>query len=247
MRIAFVVGSFPKLSETFILQQIIDLIDLGHDVRIFALGNPGEALAHSVVSRYRLLERTRYLSYRFIQLLGGIPDGVATHVDQALQSPKLPKALAQRLAHGSQGVFDVIYCHFGDVPEHARQLQRVGFLSGQFVAVFHAYDVTLVLRERGDRFYAALFDEAARLLPNQRVLATKADLGRRRSSQGGSSANGHRLSRATLSHAESERDGDVTDRERRAPGREERHRVRNPRCCSRATPAPPAASIQRDR
>ncbi len=35
MRIAIFVGSFPLISETFILRQITGLIDLGHDVDIF--------------------------------------------------------------------------------------------------------------------------------------------------------------------------------------------------------------------
>ena len=35
MRIAFIVEVFPKLSETFILNQITGLIDEGHEVEIF--------------------------------------------------------------------------------------------------------------------------------------------------------------------------------------------------------------------
>ena len=37
LKIAFIAGVFPALSETFILNQITGLIDLGHDVDIFAL------------------------------------------------------------------------------------------------------------------------------------------------------------------------------------------------------------------
>ena len=36
MKILFVVGQFPKLSETFILNQITGLIDQGHQVDILA-------------------------------------------------------------------------------------------------------------------------------------------------------------------------------------------------------------------
>ena len=32
MRIAFIVGGFPLISETFILNQITGLMDLGHEV-----------------------------------------------------------------------------------------------------------------------------------------------------------------------------------------------------------------------
>ena len=42
MKIAFIVNGFPYLSETFILNQIISLIDLGHEVEIFAEIKPDE-------------------------------------------------------------------------------------------------------------------------------------------------------------------------------------------------------------
>ena len=60
MRIAFLLNSFPALSETFILNQITGLMDLGHDVRIFALSDPRESRVHADVERYRLMERVRY-------------------------------------------------------------------------------------------------------------------------------------------------------------------------------------------
>ena len=41
MKIAFIVTTFPSLSETFILNQIIGLIERGHKVNIYTskLGN----------------------------------------------------------------------------------------------------------------------------------------------------------------------------------------------------------------
>jgi hypothetical protein len=36
MKIAFIIQHFPSLSQTFILNQITGLIDLGHKVDIFA-------------------------------------------------------------------------------------------------------------------------------------------------------------------------------------------------------------------
>ena len=39
MKIASIIHSFPNISETFILNQITGLIDLGHQVKIFALYN----------------------------------------------------------------------------------------------------------------------------------------------------------------------------------------------------------------
>jgi colanic acid/amylovoran biosynthesis glycosyltransferase len=62
LRIAFLLGSFPVVSETFILRQITGLLDLGHDVRIFANTRPDDAApVHAEVAKYDLLNRTTYV------------------------------------------------------------------------------------------------------------------------------------------------------------------------------------------
>jgi colanic acid/amylovoran biosynthesis glycosyltransferase len=62
MRIAVFVGTFPKLSETFIVRQVTGLLDLGHEVDIYADMQPevGEG-AHDEVTKYGLLQRTTYM------------------------------------------------------------------------------------------------------------------------------------------------------------------------------------------
>jgi colanic acid/amylovoran biosynthesis glycosyltransferase len=63
MRVAIFLGSFPTISETFILRQITGLIDLGHVIDIYAEMRPPEnALIHQKVFDYNLLEKTTYLS-----------------------------------------------------------------------------------------------------------------------------------------------------------------------------------------
>ena len=52
MRIAFLVDSFPCLSETFILNQVTGLIDLGHDVEIFAAVRGPLEVVHGDVFSY---------------------------------------------------------------------------------------------------------------------------------------------------------------------------------------------------
>lgn len=62
LRIAFLLGSFPVVSETFILRQITGLLDLGHDVRIFANARPEDgAPVQPEVAKYNLLNRTTYV------------------------------------------------------------------------------------------------------------------------------------------------------------------------------------------
>jgi colanic acid/amylovoran biosynthesis glycosyltransferase len=62
LRIAMFTGSFPVVSETFIVRQITGLIDLGHEVDIYA-DSQAEAAApiHPETSKYRLLERTTFM------------------------------------------------------------------------------------------------------------------------------------------------------------------------------------------
>src|SRR3990172_4479647 len=60
MKIAFVVATFPALSETFILNQITGLIDLGHNVEIFALEQSRDEKHHADVVAYDLMKRVRY-------------------------------------------------------------------------------------------------------------------------------------------------------------------------------------------
>lgn len=61
MRIAFFLGRFPVISETFILRQITSLIDDGHEVDMYAEVRPatGEPV-HEDVQRYKLWARTLY-------------------------------------------------------------------------------------------------------------------------------------------------------------------------------------------
>jgi colanic acid/amylovoran biosynthesis glycosyltransferase len=61
MRIAFLLHQFPAVSETFILRQIVGLLELGHDVRIFSECRCESGLTHPDVTRHELLNRTTFL------------------------------------------------------------------------------------------------------------------------------------------------------------------------------------------
>ncbi len=62
LRVAFFLEAFPVISETFILRQITGLLDLGHEVEIFAKSQAEpDAPLHPEVTTHRLLERTIYV------------------------------------------------------------------------------------------------------------------------------------------------------------------------------------------
>lgn len=60
LRILFVVGYFPVLPETFIINQITRLLDRGHDVKIFSFNRGNFSKVHSDVHKYQLLKRTYF-------------------------------------------------------------------------------------------------------------------------------------------------------------------------------------------
>lgn len=60
MKIAVVVSKFPTVSETFVINQIIYLIDKGHDVTILAYRKGDFSKIHQAVTDYGLLAKCLY-------------------------------------------------------------------------------------------------------------------------------------------------------------------------------------------
>jgi len=63
MNILYLLYIFPAISETFIVNEITKLIDLGHDVYIAAIFDMMDEKVHEKVKRYGLLNKTHYLKH----------------------------------------------------------------------------------------------------------------------------------------------------------------------------------------
>jgi len=61
LRIAMFVGSFPVVSETFIVRQIAGLLDLDHEVDIYADCRGASSPVQPEAVKHRLLERTKFM------------------------------------------------------------------------------------------------------------------------------------------------------------------------------------------
>ena len=62
LRVAFFLGAFPVISETFILRQITGLLDMGHEVDIYAdTRHETSGAMHAAVREYRLIDRTTFM------------------------------------------------------------------------------------------------------------------------------------------------------------------------------------------
>ena len=67
MDILYILHTFPKLSETFILNEITELIDLGHNIGIISLNKPKEEKIHDKVKEYNLIKKTKYIEFNSIE------------------------------------------------------------------------------------------------------------------------------------------------------------------------------------
>jgi colanic acid/amylovoran biosynthesis glycosyltransferase len=177
MKIAFVVGPFPKTSETFILNQMTGLLDRGHDLDIYASERqPFDAL-HGDMIRYGLIERTVFLregakstAMRCAHVLARaallLPrTGMRPYLRLLRARPKVPFPL--RHAHEMQKLgcrsYDIIHCQFGTIGSRIQVLRELGAISGRLVVSFRGFDATRKVNQGLD--YSELFRKGDLFLP----------------------------------------------------------------------------------
>lgn len=170
MRIAFIVGPFPALSKTFIIDQITGLIDLGHEVDIYNSVSKKESFDHPDVLRYDLPART----YRKMPAdkIRRVIEAIKLIIKNYSKNPKLILKSLNPFIYGTEAVslqllytvvsfldkkpYDIIHCHFGPNGNIAACLKQLGF-QGKLVTTFHGYDIRLGV-EKGSGIYRRLFE-----------------------------------------------------------------------------------------
>jgi colanic acid/amylovoran biosynthesis glycosyltransferase len=166
MRIAFIVGAFPALSETFILNQITGLIDRGHRVDIFAAGARDDPKCHPDVERYGLIARTTYMKQPMLDRLRDFArrsssgPGAAWNAVRSRIRGRRTSADAITpvpIKAGPRLGYDIVHSHFGDTGLAALTRPETRHLSGKRVTTFYGADLTCHLVQHGDDAYAALF------------------------------------------------------------------------------------------
>lgn len=174
MNIAFVVGEFPSLSETFIINQITGLLDRGHQVTIYAHKKREETKVHPDVTKYGLVRHCRYHQ---------MPQNKLRRVLQAimliLKKPGLIRTI-NLIKYGKEVLsleplflgniaakrqHDIILCHFGNLGNLGAIIRDAGFIRGKLVTTFHGKDMSTYIRERGPRIYRLLFEKGDLFLP----------------------------------------------------------------------------------
>lgn len=167
MKIAFLVGRFPTLSKTFILDQIVGLIERGHEVDIFSGSRGKYSKVHPDVKKYDLLAKTyyRYSSIKAIRLFIQYSPKNSLVLFKSLNIFKYGKnALSLRLFYATlpflrKGPYDIIHCHFGSKGILGVLQRELGAIEGKIVTSFHGYDANAYPREHGRDLYKLLFQK----------------------------------------------------------------------------------------
>ena len=164
LRVAFVVSRFPVLSETFVINQAIGLLDRGVEVDIFTERLEDSVKMHDAVERYGLLVRTYEME--------SVPDNYAVRLVKGLQiigryGFRYPRQILQALNVARLGLraaslwtlfsvvptlgrptYDIIHCQFGDLGFRGLLLRDLMRLRHQ-----HAVDLFRLLKDVGARHF----------------------------------------------------------------------------------------------
>jgi len=178
MKIAFIVSEFPILSETFILNQITGLLDLGHDVEIFAEKNPKERKMHSDIDKYQLMKRVHYFAMPYSKIMRILKAFYFLVINFHKSPLKILKslnvfeygkvALSLRLLYllipFLDKNFDIIHCHFGPNGITGTSLKEIG-INGKLVTTFHGNDMSSFIINNDNNIYKKLFLNGDIFLP----------------------------------------------------------------------------------
>jgi colanic acid/amylovoran biosynthesis glycosyltransferase len=178
MRIAFVTGDFPLVSQTFVINQIADLLEKGVTVEVFAFGRGQTEHISPRFKEHRISTRTHCLD---------VPNSVLRRLAQAF--PKVLWLLGRRplllcrclnfFRYGRQALSlrllfsiwpligieaDVFHCHFGDIGTRFLVIREILRLSQPFVTTLYGVDVSALAQRQSPEYYDRLKKEGALFL-----------------------------------------------------------------------------------
>lgn len=180
MTIGFYIETFPKLTETFILNQITGLKDKKINLVIFAKQRDEIVHIHSDFFDYNLEEDVHYIPQirkskllRIIQMVWSInivftlrPRVFLNLVRYSMPFRKklhLLYTIRSFIPHKS---FDILHAHFGPLGVEATILKKMGVFNCPIICSFHGFDVDRIDFRSNKGYYDDLFEYARILTVN---------------------------------------------------------------------------------
>ena len=185
MQIAFLVNDFPRLSETFILNQITGLIDRGHEVDIYTHHLEDWSVVHPDVNRYQLWESTYLMQEPPKNYLWRILKGIYLLLRNFHKAPILIGRSLNIVAYGEQAInlwllytaislldkesthnYDIIHCQFGTQGYRGLAFKRLLQPTPKLLVMFRGFDISCYVKQGGDKLYRWLFQHVDYCLAN---------------------------------------------------------------------------------
>ena len=137
-RVLFVVHKFPRITETFILGQVIGLIENGYDVSIWACQGDETDIVQSKILEYNLMERMRYINFYD----ANTHDFIRDHINK----------------------FDIVYCQYDRIGCVFAKFKSESQLKGKLVVCIRGGPLKNRVK-RNPRGYETLFKTTDLFLP----------------------------------------------------------------------------------
>ena len=170
MRVAMIVNSFPSISEKFLVDTIVKLVDRNIEVDIYAAVRSSESLVHDLFAKYGLEARTRQVGipvsckkrlvkFPIVFLRNFIRKPLAALRALSFrryQREALNMKTSYFLAAFIGKKYDVIHCQFGQNGLIGAYLKDCGFC-GKLVVTFHGSDITVFPKKEHPKVYEYMF------------------------------------------------------------------------------------------
>jgi colanic acid/amylovoran biosynthesis glycosyltransferase len=176
-KIAFIVGKFPAVSETFIINQVADLKDNGIQVEVFSFVKGGKENISQRFYDYKMGEKVSYLNMPlniFSRILFVLPKVCKILflrpklLFKALNFKKYGKnALSLKLLYwiapfiGKENEFDLIHCHFGTIANKFLLVKDMLGLKQKIITTFYGIDISQVPKNKPAGYYDRLIKESS--------------------------------------------------------------------------------------
>lgn len=184
MKIGILVESFPKISQTWLDNQLIDLLKRGHVVTIYSVYSSLDPIIHQQVKTYRLQERTQYFYYPKSKSVKSVFGGFkyASKFFGNTGFFKIFLAIKAVVEKNLEPLFafnyaflkdieklDILHAHFGEMGVFAAKMKKTGLLGKAKVVVsFHGHDIFPYKKDFYKNEYRIFENYADRLLVNSK-------------------------------------------------------------------------------
>lgn len=175
-KLYFLLNSFPKVSETFILREVVAVKKNGIDLDIISLNKSTDKVYHAEVINYKLLNNliNIYSKNKFYSYLKFANSFLYNFLHFPILFYKILKTRNRRLIF-ELGILikyfkdskqdDILYCHFGSIGIIGMNLVKYKIFRGKLAVVFHGMDISEIIKKNGDDYYTELFKYAKYVLP----------------------------------------------------------------------------------